>query len=215
VRATLVPTQAGPLAGDADRVVLEVGPGAALEVVPVAATVALPGEGRTLLETDVTVNAGGRLVLDEPALIVCSGATVRRRVTVRLGPGAVVALREAVVLGRSGESGGAVASTLRVVALDGEPLLHDELRLDGVAPAGRVALAPGHRAVVTVAVLGAAPPPGDALELRPASPGALRRATAATAADAERAVSAAWVRYRGFAAPAPARREPAPAIPDA
>ena len=201
VRATLLPTQAGPLAGDADRVVIEVGAGAALELTPVAATVALGGPGQTELTTEVTVHAGGRLVLDEPALVVCDGATVRRRTLLRLGPGAVAAVREAVVLGRTGERGGAVAATLRATTLDGAPLLHEELRLDGAAPADRVALPPGHRTVVTATLLGTPPPAGtdDRHELRPVCPGALRRATARSLADAQGAVAPAWERYAAAA----------------
>jgi urease accessory protein len=202
VHATLLATQAGPLAGDADRVVIEVGAGAALELSPVAATVALGGSARTELTTEVTVHAGGRLVLDEPALVVCDGAAVCRRTLLRLGPGAVAAVREAVVLGRTGERGGAVAATLRVTTLDGAPLLHDELRLDGPAPADRVALPPGHRTIVTAALLGTRPPGAEDLhELRPACRGALRRATARSLADAQREVAAAWERYALAAVP--------------
>ena len=76
VRAALVPTQAGPLAGDHDVVHLRVGEGATLELVPVAATLALPGTARTRLELHAEVE--GRLILDEPSLIVAAGADVLR-----------------------------------------------------------------------------------------------------------------------------------------
>jgi urease accessory protein UreH len=71
-----------------------------LIVEPVAAILALPGADRTVLSLDVTVEAGARLVLDEAPLIVAAGAEVERGCTVALGPGAIAALRETIVLGR-------------------------------------------------------------------------------------------------------------------
>src|ERR1700750_345469 len=69
-RAALVPLQAGPLAGDPDGRRLCVGAGATLAVEPVAATVAYPGAAPTWLELDITVDDGGRLVLEDAPLIV-------------------------------------------------------------------------------------------------------------------------------------------------
>ena len=173
VRAALVPTQAGPLAGDHDRVRLHVGPGATLVLVPIAATVALPGTQRSVLELDATVEAGGRLVLDEPPLIVAAGADVVREIRLVLGPGAVAAVRDLVVLGRAGEGPGRLDSSLRVT-LDGRPLLHDALRVEPAAYDAHVALAPGHRVIGTVCLLGerAGDPAHDL-----AGPGTLWRAT--------------------------------------
>ena len=173
VRAALVPTQAGPLAGDHDRVRLHVGPGATLVLVPIAATVALPGPQRSTLELDATVEAGGRLVLDEPPLIVAGGADVVREMRLTLDPGAVAAVRDVVVLGRAGEGRGRLDSSLRVT-LDGRPLLHDALRVEPAAHDDHVALAPGHRVIGTACLLGerAGDPAHDL-----AGPGTLWRAT--------------------------------------
>jgi urease accessory protein len=167
-RAALVPTQAGPLDGDHDRVRLHVGPGATLVLVPIAATLALPGRSR--LELDATVE--GVLVLDEPALIVAERADVQRRVRIRLAPGAVALTRDIVVLGRSGEGPGRLDSELRVT-LGGRPLLHDGLRIEPAARDDHVAVPPGHRVIGTAALLGARSDLGSAL----AGPGALQRAT--------------------------------------
>jgi urease accessory protein len=172
VRAALVPTQAGPLAGDHDRVRLHVGAGATLVLVPIAATVALPGAARSILELDATVEAGGRLVLDEPTLIVAEGADVVRRTRIALGPGAIALVRDIVVLGRDGEGPGRLDSVLRAT-LDGAPLLHDALLIEPAAADAHVALAPGHRVVGTTCVLGERCDGDGAL----AGPGALRRAT--------------------------------------
>jgi urease accessory protein len=197
VRATFVATQAGPLAGDRDSIRIVVGPAATLILTPVAATVALPGEARTVLTLDVVIHAGGRLVLDEPPLIVAGGANVQRRSTIELHDGAVAALRDTVGLGRHGEPPGVLDSTLRAT-LAGGPLLHDGLRIDEPDP--YVALPAGHRVITTLCLLGTRPavnppptldaapsarePPvsadparGEASVLALAGPGALARAT--------------------------------------
>ena len=80
-----------------------------LEVEPIAATIALPGPERTLLELDVTVGDGARLVLEDAPLIVAEGADVLRTTTIRLGVGATAIVRDLVVLagrekGRGGSS---------------------------------------------------------------------------------------------------------------
>jgi urease accessory protein len=190
VHAAFVPTQAGPLAGDEDRARIVVGPGATLVVEPVAATLALPGPERIALTLDVTVQAGGRLLLDEAPLIVAAGADVRRRCTVELGEGAVAALREAVVLGRDGEPPGTLDGVLRVT-LEGRPLLHDGLRLGpgSLAADVHVALAPGHRVLGSVCLLGLRPQPAAA---GLAGPGALQRASGASLAAVEAALAATW-----------------------
>ncbi|MDX6719845.1 MAG: urease accessory protein [Solirubrobacteraceae bacterium] len=197
VRAAFVPTQAGPLAGDRDSTRIVVGAGATLIVEPVAATLALPGAPRTVLRLDATVRAAGRLVLDEGPLIVAAGADVERRCTIELEAGAVAALRETVVLGRDGEPPGTLDSALRVT-LAGCALLHDGLRVG--AATGRddvhVALAPGHRVVVTACLLGMRPEPDpDVLMLE--GPGALRRASGTSLASVDAAVDELW---RGWSA---------------
>lgn len=204
LRAVLVPTQAGPLAGDHDRVRIAVGAGAILVVEPVAATLALPGAARTTLELDVTVAAGGRLVLDEGPLIVAAGADVQRRSTLALDEDAVVALRETIVLGRDGEQPGTLDGALRAT-LGGRALLHDGLRTAGGAGDAHVALAPGHRIVCTACLLGMRPPEPIDGEFALDGPGALLRSCAEALAPAEAAVAPAWAAWSALAAaPAPA-----------
>ena len=191
MRAAFVPTQAGPLAGDRDSARIVVGAGATLIVEPVAATLALPGAARTVLGLDVTVRAGGRLVFDEGPLIVAAGADVERRCMIELEAGAVAALRETVILGRDGEAPGTLDSSLRVT-LAGRPLLHDALRFTG--DGAHVALAPGHRVVTTISLLGARPKstPGVlALE----GPGALLRATGPALAGTDVVVDDTWLAW--------------------
>jgi urease accessory protein len=197
VRATLVPLQAGPLAGDADTVRIEVGAGARVRVEPVAATVALPGPATTRLRTEVVVGAGGRLVLDEGPLVVAAGATVERRVDLTLGPGAVAVVRDVVVLGRHGEAPGRLDAVLRAAGPDGV-LLHDALRLGPASAAGhaRVALDPGERVVGAVALLGAAPADGDEdAVMALAAGGALRRAAGRGTAAVDAALECVWAAW--------------------
>jgi urease accessory protein len=179
-----VPTQAGPLDGDHDRVRMHVAAGATLVTVPIAATLALPGTSR--LEVEIVVEEGGRLILDEPPLIVAEHARVVRRVRIELAAGAVAAIRDVVVLGRAGERPGGIDSETRVT-LDGRPLLHDALRNGG----DHVALHPGHRVIGTVALL------GERGEPPLAGPGALQRATAADLPSVEAALAGAWARFSG------------------
>jgi urease accessory protein len=190
VRAALVPTQAGPLDGDHDRVRLRVGPGATLVLVPVTATVALPGASR--LELEATVEEGGVLVLDEPPLIVAERADVVRRMRIELAPGAVALVRDIVVLGRAGEGPGRLDSELRAT-LGGRPLLHDALRIEPAAADAHVALAPGHRVVGTVCLLGARDGDEGAL----AGPGALHRASGPDVPPVEAALAGPWERVSG------------------
>jgi urease accessory protein len=193
VRAAFVPTQAGPLAGDRDSARIVVGAGAVLALEPVAATLALPGAARTVLRLDVTVHAGGRLVLDEGPLIVAAGAQVERHCIIELEQGAVAALRETLVLGRDGEPPGALDSRTRVT-LAGTPLLHDGLRFDE-DEAAHVALAPDHRVICTASLLGMRPPAATAgmpTPLQLHGPGALLRATGPAASATDAAIDTSW-----------------------
>jgi len=184
-RAALVPIQAGPLAGDHDVVRLHVGAGVTLELVPVAATLALPGDARTRLELHADV--AGRLILDEPPLIVPEGADVVRTTRIALAEGAVAAWRDTVILGRAGEGPGRVEATTRVT-LAGTPLLHETLRIDPEHDGAYVALPPGHRVIGTVALLGL---PGTL-----AGPGSLWRATGTAASAVEAHLRDAWLAAR-------------------
>ena len=152
---------------------------------PVAATVALPGPQRTVLELDIEVGPGARLILEDAPLVVAEGADVLRTTTIRLAPGAVAIVRDVVILGRAGEGPGRLDSVLRC---DG--ILHDALRVepDTWKEDAYVALAPGHRAIGTYAVLGVQ---GNLHGL-----GHLERVSAASAADVESACKAWRARDR-------------------
>jgi len=139
----------GPVGGDDLELTVEVGPGAALTLRTVGATVALPGApvpqagaerpgsggaatagSESRLVQRFSVAEGGRLtVLPEPT-VIADRARHRVRIEVDVAPGGALLLRDEVVLGRYGEAGGSYRGLLRV-DVGGAPLLRHELVLDG------------------------------------------------------------------------------------
>jgi urease accessory protein len=200
VQACMLPTQAGPLSGDHDRVRIVVGAHATLVVRSIAATLALPGVAGIRLDLGIEVGPRARLVLDDSPLIVAAGADVERSTTVTLAAGAIAALRETIVLGRAGEPGGRLVSTLRVTDEDGV-VLHDALRLDPATarPHAHVALAPGHRVATTLYLLGT--DAHDEPRLALARGGALRRATGHGLAELDDELAQPWARWARTVAP--------------
>ena len=122
-------------------------------------------------------------MLEDAPLVVAEGADVLRTTTIRLAAGAVAIVRDIVILGRAGEGPGRLESLLRAEGPDGV-ILHDALRVEPAtwAQDAYVALAPGHRAIGTVAVLGA---PGEIADGRVRAAGASVRG-GATARRRER-----------------------------
>lgn len=106
-RVALVGQTALLLGGDALELYVDLGAGACLELLEVAATVAYHGRGRSASWcTTVRVGEGARLDYAGEPLVVSDGADVTRVVDVDLAAGAVARLRETVVFGRAGERGG-------------------------------------------------------------------------------------------------------------
>lgn len=154
-RVALVPTGALLLGGDVVEVEVEVGDGAALEIVEPAGTVAYPGPPA---EWHVRVRVGyaGVLIWAGLPFVVCEDAEVRRTTVVDLADGGRAVVRDTLVLGRAGERGGSLHQST-AVRLAGAELLVEELDLD---PARRAA--PGilgeARVVDTLAAYGFRPP---------------------------------------------------------
>jgi urease accessory protein len=125
----LVATTALLLGGDHIEIDIEVGPGAWLEVVETAGTVAYDADGAASSWT-VRVRLAEDAVLlwaGEP-FVVAQGANVRRQTTIEMADRATACLREILVLGRVGETGGQLRSTLSVHR-SGEPLVLEDLDL--------------------------------------------------------------------------------------
>ncbi|GAA2699085.1 urease accessory protein UreD [Actinoplanes palleronii] len=119
---------AGPLRGDELRLDIEVGPGASLELLSVAAQLALPGRPApaSRLTITATVAAGGTLRwLPEP-LIAASGCDHIAITRVAVEAGGSLLWRDDLVCGRHGEgSGDFVADTL--ISYAGKALYRHEL----------------------------------------------------------------------------------------
>ena len=161
-RVALVAATALLLGGDQVDLVVRVGPGARLDLVEVAGTVAYPG-APALWSVHLTLGAGSALTYAGRPFVVAAGSEVDRSLTVDLGPGARLAMRETVVLGRTGETGGGGRNRVRVT-IGGSDVLVEEQPLD---PAVR--LLPGvlgeARVLDSVLVLGPHPatdPPAGA-----------------------------------------------------
>ncbi|WP_222844019.1 urease accessory protein UreD [Cellulosimicrobium sp. CUA-896] len=213
-RVALVATRALLLGGDHVRVEVCVGEGVELELVEVSGTVAYPGRGRAASwHVDVRVADGGLLVWDALPFVVAQEADVDRRTDVELGRDAAALLRETIVLGRTGETGGRVRTRTRAErAHDGELFVEDldlgrDRSLPGILGTARV--------VDSVLLVGARPPdPGDGspagaaagsdpLRLDLDGPGAVARHLGAGTHDSGLAAVAA-----GWAGAVRAAREP-------
>jgi urease accessory protein len=128
-RVALVATTALLLGGDRVEVELRVGPGAWLEIVETAGTVAYDADGeRSSWTVRAEVAAGGLLLWHGEPFVASKGANTVRDTTITMGPAATVCLRETIVLGRSGEQGGALRIRTRVRRGD-TPLLVEDLDL--------------------------------------------------------------------------------------
>jgi len=125
----LVATTALLLGGDRVDVELSVGPGAWLEIVETAGTVAYDADGAPCSWNVQAVLGEGALLLwqGEP-FVVSDGANALRSTTFELSVGSVACVRETVVLGRAGERGGAVRIRNRATS-SGVPLLVEDLDL--------------------------------------------------------------------------------------
>ena len=160
-RIALVGTTALLLAGDHVRIGIDVGPGCHLEMVDTAGTVAYDGRGGTSSWTvDITVADGASLTWKAEPFVVAHGADVVRTTRVQLAATGVAVLRETLVLGRSGEGGGALWSSTRVDH-GADPLLAEELDLTDLQRRHRVGLLGPHRVIDTVSLFGRRPPPGQ------------------------------------------------------
>jgi len=192
----MVGTAGGPLGGDRLHVHLEVGAGCELTVRSSAATVVLPGPGPEWPASDVELEArvGPGAVLrwlPEPT-VAAAGCRHRVRAGVEVAAGGRLEWREELVLGRDGESAGAVSSRLAVLVA-ARPLLRQQLDLGGEpGPWEGPSVLGGARAVGGVVVVDPAwagcPPPATVLGpgaavLPLAGPGAQVTALAAGALD--------------------------------
>jgi urease accessory protein len=192
---------AGPIGGDELTLRISVGEGAFLRVRTAAASIALPGpEGlESVLRVTAEVAAGARLeYLPEP-VVASAGARHATIIRVTLAEGASLLLRDELLLGRHGETGGAARSVLNV-DYAGRPLLRQSLEVSGAdAVAMGPALLAGHRAVGTA--LWVDPAAGEALDADAAAGQALDAGAAAEEAQGAGAAADAAVAVMPLAGP--------------
>ena len=168
----LVGTAAGPLPGDDLELCLQLKPGARAVL---RATGSQLAQGRAgsgpaaTLSVQADLADGAILDADPGPLIVCAGSRFDVRVRLALGQGTAVRWRELIVLGRTGEPGG--AATLRWdVTRMGRPLFRQSVDLSG----DRRALVAGRRVLASALLAGL---PGR-LGTRVASPQAVAQLVA-------------------------------------
>jgi urease accessory protein len=160
------------LGGDSVEVEIEIGPFARLQLREVAGTVAYDGRGLPARwTTRIRVAAGAHLHWAGEPFVVCDGAAVERATTIELSDSASAWVRETLVFGRSGESGGRLRSRTDVRRA-GRPLLTEDLSVDP-ASRGAPGMLGGNRVLDTICALGlptAAPAPAGAVRFHLVEP---------------------------------------------
>ncbi|MFD4644539.1 urease accessory protein UreD [Lentzea sp. NPDC058436] len=150
----LVSSVTAPLGGDSLSLTVEVGPGASLELRGVAATLVLPGSSGAESSSLVRFSVEGRVrYLPEPT-VVTGRARHTAVVEAELDGHAELQLREVLVLGRAGETCGALSSSVRATRC-GKPLLHQQLVVGDASVDGSSAGLAGKRVVGTELMLDA------------------------------------------------------------
>jgi urease accessory protein len=203
-RVALVQTTAMLLRGDDVRLDIDVGPGAHLEVVELGGTIAHHVRAGVPARLTIGVRVGRGATLRWPAqpLVLAAGARLVRTCEITIDAGAVALLRETIVLGRSGESSGALDAHTRVEQA-GRPLLDERLDTGDPSLLRSPVVAGPARVLDTVMLLGARPADGEgAFDL--AGPGALWRACDGDAAQVDAVASTVYARWATAVTP-PAR----------
>ena len=128
VRVSLVAGAAGPIGGDDLHLSIDVGPGAALVLRSIAATLVLPGPHGQPSRSEVTVRVAehGTLVWLPGPTIAAQGCYHHAITHVTLEPDARLLAREELVFGRHGEEPGLIRQRLRV-CIGSRPLYDQEI----------------------------------------------------------------------------------------
>lgn len=132
LRVALIGIHMMLLGGDDVRIELHVGSGVTLEVIEPAGMVAYDADGcASRWSLDAVLAEGSALIWDGAPFVVAGGANVQRETRVRFAERSRVLLRETLVLGRSGEPGGALRSVTRLTGPSGDSL-YEDLDLTGI-----------------------------------------------------------------------------------
>jgi urease accessory protein len=161
IRLGLVATTALLLGGDEIELNVEVGAGARLWLFDVAGTVAYHGRGRPAgWRVRVRLAEDAQLVWSGAPLVVAAGADVTRSVRIDACSSAAALVRDTVVFGRTGETGGRLRTTT-AVTVAGKPVYLEDCDL-GPDQRGRPGMLGEATVVDTVTALGPAPTGGSA-----------------------------------------------------
>lgn len=129
-RVSLVPDGALLLTGDAVSIAVTVGPGARLELVEPAGTVAYAmNGGRASWAVSIDLAPAASLLWAGEPFVVAAGAEVDRTTSVRMAWGATLALRETLVLGRHHETPGRIRQDLVATGPNGAQILAESLAI--------------------------------------------------------------------------------------
>jgi urease accessory protein len=151
-RVSLVPDGALLLAGDTVSIHIAVGAGARLELVEPAGTVAYGmHDGSASWAVSIDLAPAASLVWAGEPFVVSAGADVTRTTTVRMGWGAMLAMRETLVLGRHGEVPGRIRQDVTACGHNGTPMLAESLE---IGPGSSPLLLGGTRVIGSVLTLG-------------------------------------------------------------
>ncbi|CEA09525.1 Urease accessory protein UreD [Arthrobacter saudimassiliensis] len=212
VRVALIGIHMMLLGGDDVRLQVRVGPGTVLEVVEPAGMVAYDADGVASRWTlDAQLGEGAALIWEGAPFIAADGANVHRSTRISLAAGARALVREALVLGRSGEQGGDLRSITRLTGPDGD-LLYEDLDLTGprrravgvlggtkvLAGATAAGWRPGPLPVGPTSELSGTEVPGGGTARRfdLAADGAVLRALTDSAHRADRQLDAGWKAWK-------------------
>lgn len=197
LRIALVGRCASLLAGDQVQIQVQVGPGVELELVEPSGTVAYDARGGSASwSARVDIGEGGRLLWRAAPFVTARGADVTRDLAVNLAHGAKALLSELLVLGRSGEEGGALRARQRVHHA-GRPLLIEDLDLRDTGTRALPGVLGGLRVIGSTALLGHRPTQLPGPHNSPlAGPGALARSVAPAVHLIEPEMERCWQSWR-------------------
>lgn len=137
VEVALVAGRAMLLPGDHVHLEIRVGEGCTLDLVDIGGLVVYGrpelGDEPSGWRAEITLAPGARLTWEGLPTVVTADGELLRTTVMELASGASVALRETLVLGRTGEAGGRLLSDLDATDATG-PLLRESLEVQGEQP---------------------------------------------------------------------------------
>lgn len=159
-RVGLLATQALLLSGDDVRIEVDVAPGAWLDVVETTGTVAYGGDTPSSWTIDATVGDEAVLTWAGKPFVVSDGITTHRDTRIRLHGTGRALMQEKIVLGRAGQTGGNLTTSLNARD-DTGPVQVEHLDLSRQTR-GMPGVLGSLRSMDTVTALGWSPePPGE------------------------------------------------------